>query len=53
MNNLELKELSVQEMKEANGGFALSLLLWVVSTMAVSSIDNPDDFWEGYHSVRK
>ena len=55
MNNLEelgVQELNAAEMKKINGGI-WGALAWVVSTLAIASLDSPDDFKEGYESVRK
>lgn len=57
MKNLNFQSYNVsvldhESLKKQNGGI-WAPLWFVVSTLAVCAIDNPDEFWEGYDSVRK
>jgi len=52
-NELGVQEMDAKEMKSVDGGGIWGLLGWVVTTMAVCSVDDPEGFQEGYDSVRK
>lgn len=52
LNSQLLQELSDEDLRSHNGGFWGAAIFFVVSTFVVAAIDSPDDFWEGYNSVR-
>jgi hypothetical protein len=45
--------LDYEDLKTRNGGFWGAAIFFVISTLTVAAIDSPEDFWEGYESVRK